>query len=62
MNKEKYIHATEIKDDLGISTRAAYHLAAKLNEQLKTENPQIVIFPGNVPRKYYNHCIFANRK
>lgn len=57
LDRKKYIHASEIQVDLGISSGAAYRLVKQLNNQLSNINPLYHAFPGNVPRDYYRKCV-----
>ena len=56
MKKQKisvYVGVNEICSDWGVSRSKGYAIIKELNEQMKKENPKLLVMSGKINRKYY---------
>ena len=60
MNKNLFIKAEEIANELGVSKPYAYKLIRKLNEELK--NKGFITISGKVSRQFFEEKIYGLRK
>ncbi len=57
MAKEKksvYVGVDEICKDWGVSRTKGYAIIRELSEQMKKENPKLLVLSGKLNRKYYD--------
>ena len=56
-----YVDANEISRDWGCSKSKAYAIIRELSEQMRKENPKLIIIAGKVNRAYYEEaCMKKN--
>ena len=60
MNKNLFIKAEEIANELGVSKPYAYKLIRKLNEKLKSKG--FITISGKVSRQFFEEKIYGLRK
>ncbi len=58
--ENKFIHADEVAEELGISKPYAYKLIRKLNDELKEKG--FVTIAGRVNRQYFNERLYGAEK
>lgn len=54
MKESEYYTPQDIKNILNCSTSTAYKWITKINEQLKKDYPNIIIFKTRIPIWYWN--------
>ena len=60
-NNTMYVDANEISRDWGCSKSKAYAIIRELSEQMRKENPKLIIIAGKVNRAYYEEaCMKKN--
>ena len=60
-NNTMYVDANEISRDWACSKSKAYAIIRELSEQMRKENPKLIIIAGKVNRAYYEEaCMKKN--
>ena len=61
-NQTLYITPERIMLDWGVSKSKAYNLIAKMNDEIKKENPDAITLPGKLNKKWYEKACLQNVK
>ena len=59
-NKPVYVGVEEICKDWGVSRSKGYAIIKELSEQMKKENPKLLVMSGKLNRKYYEEVCLMN--
>ncbi len=63
MKKQKssvYVDVDEVCNDWGVSRSKGYAIIKELSEQMKKENPKLLVMSGKLNRKYYEEVCLKN--
>lgn len=48
-----YVDVNEVCNDWGVSRSKGYAIIKQLSQQMRAENPKLLVISGKVNRKYY---------
>ena len=51
--KTAYVDVTEVCEDCNVSRSKGYAIIKQLSEQMKQENPKLLVMSGKINRVYY---------
>lgn len=57
MQREMFVTADNVANDLGVSTGFAYKLIKRMNEELKAQG--YITIAGRISRKYYEERLYG---
>lgn len=60
VKKTVYVSVDEICEDWGVSRSKGYAIIKELSEQMKKENPKLLVMSGKLNRKYYEEVCLMN--
>ena len=55
-----YVDVDEVCKDWGVSRSKGYAIIKELSEQMKKENPKLLVMSGKLNRKYYEEVCLKN--
>ena len=55
-----YVGVDEVCRDWGCSRSKGYAIIKQLSEQMKAENPKLLVMSGKINRVYYNEACMKN--
>ena len=55
-----YVGVDEVCSDWGVSRSKGYAIIKELSEQMKKENPKLLVLSGKINRRYYEEVCMKN--
>ena len=60
VSQPMYVDVAEVCRDWGGSRSKGYAIIKQLSEQMKAENPKLLVMSGKINRVYYNEACMKN--